>query len=186
MNYYLGEAMALAYGVIAAPKETMILISKEQRLYEGAVIWSLSVLLSIVSVCAQWDGAALWTAAAMYGGAAVLFGLRAVLIHGSSRFLGGCGAFKSLLAVLCFAEIPLNLATLAGSFVFAAPEWAVQILSLGAVIWTFVLDILSVQAVYGMSAARSTAALVLPVLAAAGICVILILYVFFSVISWLG
>lgn len=70
MRYYIEEALALAYGIVVSPKETLAVIVPEQRLREGVVVWSLSVLLSVVSVWAQWQDAAVWTAIAMYGGAA--------------------------------------------------------------------------------------------------------------------
>lgn len=186
MIYYLEEALALAYGIVASPSRTMPVIAGGQRLYEGFIVWAASVLLSVLSVCVQWEDAALWTVVAMYGGAAVFLGIRAVFLHASSRLLGGRGSVKSLLAALCFAEIPLNLATLAGSFVFAAPPLLVQTVSLLALLWTLVLDVMALQAVYGMSAGRSAAALVLPVLAAAGLLVVLVLYLIVSLASLLS
>lgn len=81
MRYYIEEALALAYGIVVSPKETLAVIVPEQRLREGVVVWSLSVLLSVVSVWAQWQDAAVWTAIAMYGGAAFCFAARILLYH---------------------------------------------------------------------------------------------------------
>ena len=55
MRYYIEEALALAYGIVVSPKETLAVIVPEQRLREGIVIWSLSVMLSVVSVWVQWS-----------------------------------------------------------------------------------------------------------------------------------
>ena len=100
MRYYLEEALALAYGIVVSPKETLAVIVPEQRFREGVVVWSLSVLLSVVSVWAQWQDAAVWTAVAMYGGAAFCFAARILLYHGAARLLGRNGSMKSLAAAL--------------------------------------------------------------------------------------
>lgn len=183
MRYYIEEALALAYGIVVSPKETLAVIIPEQRLREGIVIWSLSVLLSVVSVWMQWQDAAVWTAIAMYGGAALCFVLRILMYHGAARLLGRNGSVKSLAAAFCFTEIPLNLATLAGSFVFIAPELLVQALSLASGIWTLVLDVWAVKETYAMGTGRSIAVLLLPLAAAAGIAVVVLLYVVFAVVS---
>lgn len=183
MKYYIEEALALAYSIICTPGEALSVIAAEQRLREGAVIWTLSVLLSVVSVWAQWQEASVWTAAAMYGGAAFFFACRILLVHGSARLLGRSGSVKSLAAALCFADIPLNLATLAGSFVFVAPEFLVQLVSLGAGIWAFVLAIMAVKETYGMSTGRSIAVLLLPIAAIACIAVVIVLYAVFAIVS---
>ena len=98
-------------------------------------------MLSVVSVWVQWQDTAVWTAIAMYGGAASVFAARILLYHGAARLLGRNGSMKSLAAALCFTELPLNLATLAGSFVFVAPELLVQAVSLAAGVWALVLDV---------------------------------------------
>ena len=100
MRYYIEEALALAYGIVVSPKETLAVIVPEQRLREGIVIWSLSVMLSVVSVWVQWQDTAVWTAIAMYGGAAFCFAARILLYHGAARLLGRNGSMKSLAAAL--------------------------------------------------------------------------------------
>ena len=167
MRYYIEEALALAYGIVVSPKETLAVIVPEQRLREGIVIWSLSVMLSVVSVWVQWQDTAVWTAIAMYGGAAFCFAARILLYHGAARLLGRNGSMKSLAAALCFTELPLNLATLAGSFVFVAPELLVQAVSLAAGVWALVLDVWAVKETYAMGTGRSIAVLLLPLAAVA-------------------
>ena len=179
MRYYLEEALALAYGIVVSPKETLAVIVPEQRLREGVVVWSLSVLLSVVSVWAQWQDAAVWTAIAMYGGAAFCFAARILLYHGAARLLGRSGSMKSLAAAFCFTEIPLNLATLAGSFVFVAPE----AVSLAAGVWALVLDVWAVKETYAMGTGRSIAVLLLPLAAVAVLAAVVLLYVVFAVVS---
>lgn len=183
MRYYIEDALALAYGIVVSPKETLAVIVPEQRLREGVVVWSLSVLLSVVSVWAQWQDAAVWTAIAMYGGAAFCFAARILLYHGAARLLGRNGSMKSLAAALCFTEIPLNLATLAGSFVFVAPELLVQAVSLAAGVWALVLDVWAVKETYAMGTGRSIAVLLLPLAAIAALALVVLLYVVFAVVS---
>ena len=55
MKQYIEEAMALAYGLVTAPKSTLACVTKEQRLYEGWILWFLSTSLSVVSLCLQWE-----------------------------------------------------------------------------------------------------------------------------------
>lgn len=183
MKEYIQEGLALAYGIICAPKETLSVIVTEQRLGEGIAIWILSVLLSVVSVWAQWNDASVWTAAAIYGGTAFFLGCRILLIHGSARLLGHRGSIKSLTAAICFSEIPLNLATLFGSLIFVVPGLVVHIVSLAAGIWTFVLDVMAIKANYNASTGHGVAILLLSVAIIIVAALILALYAIFTVVS---
>lgn len=186
MKIYLEEALALAYGIVASPVKTIGEIMAGRRLYEGLIMWALSVSLSVLSVCVQWDKVSVWAVAAIYVGGAFFLAVRVFAFHCAARLLGGQGTMKTLLSVLCFSELPLNIATLVGSMVFVLPEMAAQLISLAAAVWAFILDVYAVRGVYGLSTARSVAALLLPALFFVGLLVFLVVYLAISIMSFIG
>lgn len=185
MIEYVKEAMVLVYDSLAHPKETLSLIAREQRLYEGLIVWFFSVFLTAVSIFVQWERSSVLAFAGLYMGAGLFFLVRIVCLHGTSRILGGKGSVKGLAAVVCFADIPLNLATLAESFVFLIPEELIHAVSLIAAIWAFILSVMAVMSNYGLSALRSVLAIILPVIIVAGCIVLFFIYIAVSVISLL-
>lgn len=92
---------------------------------------------------------------------------------------------KGLLAAICFADVPMNLATLAESFVFLIPEELVHIISIVASVWSFVLLVLAVMANYKMSALRSVLSIILPVVIVTGCIVLFFIYIAVSVVTWI-
>lgn len=181
----LKEALVLTYDSLTHPKETLLLITKEQRLYEGLVIWFLTILLTVFSVFAQWERSSVMTVIGIYFGAALFLLLRMACLHGTSYMLGGKGSIKGLLAALCFADIPMNLATLAESFVFLLPEEIIHIISLIAGIWSFVLLVMAIMANYRLSVVKSVLAIILPVIIVTGCIVLFFIYIAVSVVTWI-
>ena len=70
--------------------------------------------------------------------------------------------------------------------VFVLPEMAAQLISLAAAVWAFILDVYAVRGVYGLSTARSVAALLLPALFFVGLLVFLVVYLAISIMSFIG
>lgn len=183
LKQYIEEAMILAYDLVTAPKTTLMNITKEQRLYEGWIIWFLSTLLSVISVYVQWERAGVWLLIAIYGGGAVMLLIEAALLHGTAQLLGGSGAWKGVLAALCFCGIPANIGTLAGTFAFILPGSLVGLIVFLSGLWGVILIVLALQANYAMGVGRSIAAVFLPIVFLAGVFILLCIYVVVSVAS---
>lgn len=183
LKQYIEEAMILAYDLVTAPKTTLMNITKEQRLYEGWIIWFLSTLLSVISVYVQWERAGVWLLIAIYGGGAVMLLIEAALLHGTAQLLGGSGAWKGVLAALCFCGIPANIGTLAGTFAFILPGSLVGLIAFLSGLWGVILIVLALQANYAMGVGRSIAAVFLPIVFLAGVFILLCIYVVVSVAS---
>ena len=182
---HVKESFVLTYDSLTHPKETLSLITKEQRLYEGLWIWFLTILLTVFSVFAQWERSSVLTFIGIYLVAGLFLLIRLACLHGTSRMLGGKGTMKGLLAAICFADVPMNLATLAESFVFLIPEELVHIISIVASVWSFVLLVLAVMANYKMSALRSVLSIILPVVIVTGCIVLFFIYIAVSVVTWI-
>lgn len=183
MIAHLQEAFALTYDVLTKPKTTLATITKEQHIEEGMLIWFLTILLSVISIFAQWEQSTVLTFFGVYIGAGLFFLIRLGCLHGTARLLGGRGAVTGIAAGLCFADIPMNLATLAESFVFILPTEVIHVISIVAMVWSFVLTVMVVMGNYGMSVIRSVLAIFLPVIFIAGCVVLFFLYIAMSIVS---
>lgn len=183
MKQYIEEAMALAYGLVTAPKSTLACVTKEQRLYEGWILWFLSTSLSVVSLCLQWERSGIWLLAGIYGGGAVMLLIEAALLHGTVRMLGGQGSWKGCLTGICFCGIPANIGTLAGTFAFILPESLVGLVVFFSGLWMLALVVMALQVNYAIGIGRSIAAVILPVVLLVGVFVLLCIYVVISVTS---
>lgn len=183
MREHFSEALALTYDLLTRPRSTLNLITREQRIEEGLVIWFLTILLSVISIFAQWGQSTVLTFFGVYIGAGLFFLIRLGCLHGTARLLGGKGAMTGIAAGLCFADIPMNLATLAESFLFILPEELIHVVSIVAMVWSFVLCVIVVMTNYRFSVARSIVTIVLPVVLVTGCIVLFFLYIAMSIVS---
>lgn len=179
----LKDALELTYDCLFHPQKTLFLVAMEQRLYEGIWIWMLSVLLTVVSVLAQAERSFLLSLIGIYLGAGIFFLIRIGLLHGAARLLGGRGTIKGLAAALCFADVPLNLATLAESLTFFLPTELVHVISFFSGIWALWLCVITVRQHYQLGAVYSILAIFLPILAVLVCILLLLIYVAVSVVS---
>lgn len=177
------EALVLTYDVLSQPRTALAVITKEQRIEEGLLIWFLTILLSVISIFAQWEQSTVLTFFGVYIGAGLFFLIRLGCLHGTARLLGGKGAVTGIAAGLCFADIPMNLATLAESFVFVVPEEIIHVVTIVAMVWSFVLTLMVVMANYRLGIVRSVLAIILPVVFIAGCIVLFFLYIAMSIVS---
>lgn len=183
MKQYIFDALALAYGVVMTPKTTISAVVREQRIYEGWIVWLLSMLLFIVSIYSQWDNAGVWTLIALVGGNALGIWIQSLLFHGTARLLGGVGEWQGMLAALCVASIPANIGTLAGTFAFILPEGLVGAIAFISLLWTLALWVVAIKENYQFSTGKSIATIALPIILITGIVVLGSLYLILSIAS---
>ncbi|MGE1062294.1 YIP1 family protein [Megasphaera paucivorans] len=183
MRSLILDTLEYTYDLITKPKVTLDKIVQERRLREGVLIWIFTLILPCVSAIVQLSGAHIGAAfgALLFG--CVCFILQIIFIHGISCLLGGSGTIKALAAGLGFSNIPLNFATLAESLLFILPSILVHFISIASLLWTLVLSVLAVRSAYGMSTARSTLAVCMPMIIVVCVIIILVIWFAFSVLT---
>lgn len=183
MKQQIEKAMILAYGVVTAPKATLAVITKEQRLYEGGIVWFLTMALTAISMYAWWERTSMWLLIGLFGGGAAMQFINVALFHGTARMLGGQGTWKGFLSAMCFCNIPASIGTLVRTFSFILPESLSEGIIFFSGIWGIGLIVMALQANYEMGIGRSIAALILPIVLLGIVFLLFLAYVFVSVAS---